>query len=332
MRLSSTPSRLLLLPVVASVLCLASPDAAATPDAAWPHTSLLAQDEDGGDLPPPDSLQADPADDSAAPPPPPPKAPEDDRPPSKERRSDRAPIGNKPTADGGESPPFDQALREKIPDLPAPALGALGAALPVAAVSAAVLTVNASVLIGALGIGFVAPTAFFWGALTAAAGVFVVSLLGATASVFLAGGAVLWLLDDDATTTEWEHLSMATMATLLFFIVAPALFVAEFFGFPCLSMCCPAGGLNAFAPRISRPLYWTLGAIVAGGLLGMLAGGLVGAVPSASLIGVAGNPLIAVPQIALGASFGLALGATVAAPLGAAVGGSFGIMAPATGE
>jgi hypothetical protein len=319
-----------LIPLVcftAAALALTSTAARATPEAAWPSTSLLAQDG-GGSLPPPDSLQADPADDGAAPPPP--AAPDDDK--SGDRRGDRAPGAQKDKADDGEPKPFDDALREKIPDLPAPALGALGAAIPVAAVSAVVLTVNLSLIAGGLGADLVLQSIL--GSAIGLLGVAIVGLLGATLSVFLAGGAVLWLLGEDATTTEWEHLSMATLATLLFFIVAPALLLAEFFGFPCLSMCCPAGGLNAFAPRISRPVYWTLGASFGGALVGLLLGGVIGA----ALAGPAltspfgGAQLLALRAIAIGSGVGFSVGATVAAPLGAAIGGSFGIMAPATGE
>lgn len=322
-----------------ALLAVALSPAAAGANAAWPSTSLLAQDDDTSDLPPPDTMQGDPADDSGAPPPPPAPDPDDkgdegSTPPAKDRRGDRAPPADKakPKRDDGKPKAWDADLREKIPELPAPALGALGAAVPVAAVSAGVLIVNLSLIAGGLGADLL--FASVWGSLIGVVGVAIVGLLGATLSVFLAGAAVLWLLGEDATTTEWEHLSMATIATLLMFIVAPGVILAEFFGFPCLSACCPAGGLNAFAPRISRPVYWTLGAGFAGALLGLLAGGVIGAAVAAPALSspFAGAQLIALRAVAVGAGLGFTVGATVAAPMGAAVGGSFGILAPATGE
>ena len=99
-------------------------------------------------------------------------------------------------------------------------------------------------------------------------------------------------------------------------------------------MCCPAGGLNAFAPRISRPVYWTLGAVFAGALLGMLTGGVIGGALAGPFLTAPGGlgALFAFRAIGVGAGLGASVGVAFAAPLGAAVGGSFGILAPPTGE
>lgn len=335
--------------LAASMLWAPSADASPS-SSSWPSTSLLAQDGEGGALPPPDELQANEPDEAPS---------STDSSPSE---ADADPAEQQDPADGepsapppqkgddpgtsGELPPpddgrvrtslpvkkaFGSELRENIPDLPAPVLGALAAAAPVAAVQTGVVVLSASMLTaGWLVDRFV--TLSFLATFAAAAVTGLVMLLGAAASSFLAGGAILWVLGNESTDTEWEHLLMATLAVVLFFIVAPLFIAAEFMGLPCGSMCCPPGGLNAFAPRISRPIFWMLGAGIAGAVVGGLTGGVIGyALTGPGAI----TPALAALSLGatlMGVSMGFAIGGGFAAPLGAAVGGSFGIMAPATGE